>query len=184
MSEGPQDRAGRAAFGHKSAEIAVAALFFLLGALVITDSLRLGIGWQEVHGPKPGYFPFYVGLIICVSALVNAASALRARRDRDKAFVAVDQLKLVLAVLVPTAVYVALVGWIGLYEASVLFVAYFMRALGKYAWWKIGVVAFGQGVFFLAVFELWFQIPLPKGPAAEWLVAALRPASLWLRALF
>ena len=181
MSEG---REGRAAFRQKSAEIVVAALFFLLGALVIKDSVRLGFDWQEVHGPRPGYFPFYVGLIICVSALVNMAAALAVPKQKDKAFVQVGQLRLVLAVLVPTAIYVALVGWIGLYEASTLFVAYFMRWLGKYPWWKIVAVAIGQAAFFLVIFELWFQIPLPKGPIAEWLVATLRPLSMMIRALF
>ena len=34
---------GRPAFRQKSAEIVVAALFFLLGAIVIYDSLRVGI---------------------------------------------------------------------------------------------------------------------------------------------
>jgi hypothetical protein len=185
MGEGPQGPGtGRAAFGQKSAEIAVAALFFLLGALVITDSLRLGIEWQEVHGPKPGYFPFYVGLIICVSALVNCAMALRVPAGKGKTFVEVGQLRLVLAVLVPTAVYVGLVGWIGLYEASILFIAYFMRWLGKYAWWKIAAIALGVSLLFLVIFELWFQIPLPKSAASQWVVSALHPYAMALRALF
>ena len=49
----------------------MAALFFIFGAIVITDSVRLGFGWQEVHGPRPGYFPFYIGLLICASAAIN-----------------------------------------------------------------------------------------------------------------
>ena len=181
MSEGREDRA---AFRQKSAEIGISALFFLLGALVIYDSNRLGTGWVEVHGPQPGYFPFYIGLLICVSALVNMATAVMARKGGDKPFVMVGQLKLVLAVLVPTVVYVVLITWIGLYEASVLFVAYFMRWLGKYAWWKIALVCFGQALFFLVIFELWFQIPLPKSAVAEWVTATLRPAALFVRSIF
>ena len=45
-------------------------------AIVIVDSVRLGFGWQEVHGPRPGYFPFYIGLIICVSSLVTLLQAV------------------------------------------------------------------------------------------------------------
>ena len=161
MSEG---REGRAAFRQKSAEIAVAALFFILGALVIADSLRLGVGWQEVHGPRPGYFPFWVGLIIAVSALVNIVRALLMPTDRNKAFVQVGQLKLVLAVLVPTAIYAALVGWIGIFVSSALFIAFFMRWLGKYRWWKVAVVSVGAVVAFYLIFDIWFQVPLPKGP--------------------
>lgn len=161
MSEGPEG--GRAAFGQKSAEIAVAALFFAIGALVIYDSVRLGNTWAE-DGPRPGYFPFYVGLIICVSSVINAARALMVPAARNEAFVEVGQLKLVLTVLVPTAVYAAAVSWIGIYVASAVFIAFFMRWLGKYAWWKVAAVSLGAVVVFFLIFERWFLVPLPKGP--------------------
>jgi putative tricarboxylic transport membrane protein len=161
MSEGQEVRA---AFRRKSAELAVAALFFTLGAIVIADSLRLGTGWQEVHGPRPGYFPFYIGLILCVASLVNAARALMLRDADNKAFVEVGQLKLVLSVLVPTVLYAVLVTWIGIYVSSVLFIAFFMRWLGKYAWWKVVGVSLGTAVVIYLVFEKWFKVPLPKGP--------------------
>jgi putative tricarboxylic transport membrane protein len=158
------DRGGRAAFRTKSAELAVAALFFIFGALVIYDSVRLGFGWQEVHGPRPGYFPFYIGLIICISAVVNVVGALRMKPEKNKAFVQVGQLKLVLTVLIPTAIYAALVTWIGIYASSVLFIGFFMRWLGKYPWWKVVAVSVGTIVVFYLVFEIWFKVPLPKGP--------------------
>jgi len=165
MSEGPQGPGPeRPALRQRSAEIAVAALFFFLGALVIFDSLRLGVGWQEVHGPRPGYFPFYVGLIICVSAAVNVVRALRTGAAGGKTFVQVGQLKLVLSVLVPTAIYAGLVTWIGIYVASVLFIAFFMRWLGRYVWWKVAAVSVGAAVVFYLIFEVWFLVPLPKGP--------------------
>lgn len=163
MSESPEG-AGRAAFGQKGAELAVAALFFAAGAIVITDSVRLGFGWQEVHGPRPGYFPFYVGLLICIASLFNAARALMVPSSKDRAFVEVGQLKLVLSVLVPTAIYAALVTWIGIYASSALFIAFFMRWLGKYDWWKVVAVGLGTTAVFYVVFEKWFKVPLPKGP--------------------
>jgi hypothetical protein len=83
---------------------------------------------------------------------------------QNKAFVQVGQLKLVLSVLVPSAVYVALVGWIGIYVSAVLFVGLFMRWLGKYPWWKVGVVSVGHSVVLFCIFEIWFLVPLPKGP--------------------
>jgi len=156
-------REGRVALRAKSAEIAVAALFFALGALVIYDSLRLGVGWAD-DGPKAGYFPFYVGLIICVSAGVNAVRALLVPAARSGTFVEVGQLKMVLTVLIPTALYVALVTWIGIYVSSTLFIAFFMRWLGKDVWWKVAAVSAGAAVVFYLTFELWFQVPLPKGP--------------------
>jgi hypothetical protein len=159
-----QEGEGRAAFRQKSAEIAVAALFFLIGALVIYDSVRLGATWGE-NGPRPGYFPFYVGLIICISSVANIARALYLLRGAsNKPFVAVGQLKLVLTVLLPTALYAFAVTWIGIYVSSVLFIAFFMIWLGRYPWWKAGAVSIGATVVFFLIFERWFLVPLPKGP--------------------
>ena len=154
---------GRAALRHKTAEIAMALAFLAIGGIVIFDSLRLGARWGD-EGPQPGYFPFYIALIICVSAVMILFRALRLRPEQDKTFVGVEQLKLVLAVLVPTAVYVALIGWLGIYVASTAFIAFFMRWLGKYVWWKVAATSIGTSVFFFLIFEVWFKIPLPKGP--------------------
>jgi hypothetical protein len=153
----------RPAFRHKSAELAVAALFFALGVLVMWDSVRLGARWAE-DGPQAGYFPFYIGLFICIASLANMASALLLRGENNRSFVETHQLALVLVVLVPAAVYVALIGWLGIYVTSALFVAFFMRWLGKYPWWKVLAVSVGNSVVFYLIFEVWFLVPLPKGP--------------------
>ena len=142
----------------------MAALVFIFGALVIYDSVRLGFGWQEVPGPRPGYFPFYIGLLICIASLVNVVQALRVPAAQNRTFVEVGQLKLVLTVLIPTAIYAALVTWIGIYVASVLFIGFFMRWLGKYSWWKVIAVSGVTVVVFYVIFEKWFKVPLPKGP--------------------
>jgi hypothetical protein len=154
---------GQAALRQKSAEIVVAALFLLAGAIVVYDSLRLGAKWAE-DGPEAGYFPFIVGLIICVASAINLVAVFAWARDMEQTFVEVGQLKMVLAVLVPTSIYVGLIGWLGIYVASIAFIAFFMRWLGKYAWWKLAAVSVGNSVFFFVIFEVWFKIPLPKGP--------------------
>jgi hypothetical protein len=159
-----KDQEVRAAFRQKSAELAVAALFFVAGAVVIADSVRLGFGWREVEGPQPGYFPFIIGVILCASAVFNIARALMMHGGHNKTFVEVGQLKMVLAVLVPSAVFAALVTWIGIYAAGAVFIGFFMRWLGKYAWWKVAFVSVGTAVALYLVFELWFKVPLPKGP--------------------
>jgi len=151
----------RAALSIKAAELAVAGFTFVLGAVVVFDSWRLGARWVA-DGPQTGYFPFYVGLIICIASVVNFVGALRAAGN-DGAFVEVGQLKLVLSVLVPSSVYVALVGMLGIYVPSIAYIAFFMIWLGKYPWWKAALVSVGTNAFFYCVFEIWFQVPLPKG---------------------
>lgn len=153
----------RPAFRYKAAEVAVALGFLLLGAIVVFDSVRLGAKWLA-DGPQPGYFPFYVGSIICIASLVTLVRGLMIPDEKNTTFVEVGQLKLVLSVLIPAGVFVALVGWIGMYVSATLFVALFMRWLGKYPWWKVVSVSVGNSVVFFLIFETWFKVPLPKGP--------------------
>ena len=91
------------------------------------------------------------------------------KKGDDRVFVEVGQLKLVLSVLVPALLYAGLIAAMGIYVASAVFVAFFMRWLGKYPWWKVAAVAIGTSVAFFLVFEVWFQVPLPKGPLENWL---------------
>jgi hypothetical protein len=153
----------RSAGSVKTVEVWVAAIVLLFGALVVYDSFRLGAGWGK-SGPQTGYFPFYIGLLICVSSAVNLVLALRNRVGGSKSFVSREQLKLVMVVLVPTIIYVGLIRYLGLYLASTLYIAYFMWWLGKYAWVKIVPVSLGVSVAFFLIFETWFRLPLPKGP--------------------
>ena len=158
----PAESEQRPALRTRAAEIGLALFLFALGGVLIFDSLRLGMRWAE-EGPQPGYFPFYLGVFICAACAVTIVLALRMPAERNKAFVEVGQLKLVLSVLIPSAVFVGLVGWIGIYVSAVLFVALFMRWLGKYPWWKVAAVSVGHAVVLFVIFEIWFLVPLPKG---------------------
>lgn len=157
------DSGTRPALRHKSAEIAVALIIIALGALIASDSLRIGARWTA-DGPQTGYFPLYIALILCAASAVNLVLALRMKPQANRSFVQVGQLKLVLAVLVPAAVFVAVIPWTGMYLAATLFIAFFMRRLGKYSWWKAGSASLATGVVLFFLFEIWFLVPLPKGP--------------------
>jgi hypothetical protein len=149
-------------------EVAVAALLLAIAILVITDSLRVGIGWAD-DGPRSGYFPFYIGLLLAISSgWVLVAQLLRWRSDRSE-FATRAQIGLVVSVLVPMVVYVGLIGLLGIYVASALLIGYFMLRHGKYKAKLALPVALGVPLFFFAVFEKWFLVPLPKGPFETWL---------------
>jgi hypothetical protein len=147
----------------KAVEIGIAVVVFLFGALVVFDSYRIGARWGG-DGPQAGYFPFYVGLLICASGTAIFVRALRNSVSAGESFVSREELKKILTVLVPTVVYVALIAYLGFYLASTIYIAYFMWHLGKYSWIKIAPVAIGVSIAFFLIFEIWFAVPLPKGP--------------------
>jgi len=144
-------------------DVAVAAIIFALGALVAWDSHRLGSGWST-DGPQTGYFPFYIGLITCIcGAVVFVQGLLKLGTDKS-VFVTHEQLKQVLVILVPSTIYVLGVQFIGIYVASAIFIGLFMRIAGHYTWLRSAAVGLGVSICTFVMFEIWFKIPLPKGP--------------------
>ena len=140
----------------------VAVLLFIFGAVVMFQSWELGSGWTS-DGPGAGYFPFYMGLIICLSSVGVFYEAIRGKTRDTGAFVDRGQFKRVLAVLLPAIVYVFLVVFIGLYVASAIYIAVFMVILGKYSIWKSVLIGVLTNALFFAMFEIWFKVPLYKG---------------------
>ncbi len=161
-----EDETGDSLVSKRSADIVVALILVAVGGLVIADSLRLGIGWAE-DGPSPGYFPFYTGLLIVLSSLCTIALVLMGRMKSSGAFVGRGQLRDVLKVFVPSVIYVGLIGFIGIYAASALFIAVFMRWLGRFRWPTIILVSVAVPFSLFLIFELWFLLPLPKGPLED-----------------
>jgi putative tricarboxylic transport membrane protein len=144
-------------------DLVVAALIFLLGALVAYESHRLGSSWAA-DGPQAGYFPFYIGVLICICGVVVMGQSLARLGSDRKVFVTGGQLKQVMVILLPSTAYVLGVQLIGIYVSSALFITFFMKSAGKYSWLRSVVVGLAVSIISFLLFEVWFKIPLPKGP--------------------
>jgi putative tricarboxylic transport membrane protein len=151
---------------HRLVEAGVTLLIALFGVIVIAGSVKAGINWGA-EGPRAGFFPFYIGVFIVVSSAINLWNGLH--EEDDGLFAEWGQLRQVMSVVVPTAIYVGVMPFTGLYAASIVFIAWFMRWLGKYPWLTVLAVAIGMPVVTYFIFERWFMVPLPKGPIEEWL---------------
>lgn len=149
--------------GNRGPEVGVAVFLLAIGALVVADSLRVGIGWAD-DGPRSGYFPFYVGLFLIGSSGWTLLRALIGRSPLKGEFATREQIGLVFAVLVPMVVYVALIAGLGIYVASFMLISYFMKRHGKYGWPITAAVAAAVPIAFFLLFERWFLVLLPKGP--------------------
>jgi hypothetical protein len=147
---------------NNTVDAVVAAILFVIGAVVIIESRRLGAGWTS-DGPGAGYFPFYIGLILCISSLGIFYQAAFSKSRDTGAFVDRVQTLRVLSVLVPAAVYVLATRFLGLYLASAIYIAVFMIILGKYHPFKSILLALIVNAIFFIMFEVWFKVPLYKG---------------------
>jgi hypothetical protein len=140
----------------------VAALLTMIGLVVVIEARRLGAGWTS-DGPGPGYFPFYIGLILCAGSLGILYQSLVSKGADTGTFVDREAFKRVLSVLVPSVLYAGTIAVLGQYVASAIFIAVFMVWLGKYSPARSVALGVAVNAFFFAMFEVWFKVPLFKG---------------------
>ena len=161
MSEQQSARSSRG-ISSRAVEIVVAAAVFTFGAVIVYDSVRLGARWGS-DGPQAGYFPFYIGLFICVCAAVVLAYAIAGKLAGPKIFVSWAALSQVMQVLGPAAAYVLGIQLIGIYVASAVYIAVFMIWLGRYPFLLSACIGVAVSAAFYATFEMWFKVALYKG---------------------
>lgn len=147
----------------RQADIVFALLLLALATLVGWESLQLNIGWG-LNGPQGGFFPFWLavglglcGVVVLGQAVWRVAPTLQPPLVKPGGWVPMLQVGL------PAIVMVALTELIGLYPAAALYIALYMRWIGRHRWPLVLAVSLGipLGSYFL--FDKWFLVPMPKG---------------------
>jgi putative tricarboxylic transport membrane protein len=152
-------------------ELVTAALLMLVSGIVIYDALRLGAGWGS-EGPQSGFFPFWLAALLAAVSLVLFAQAWRSASEQP--FVTWNRFVPVLKVLGPLAGFVVVTDppgpWsgLGLYVAAGLYLAFYMRWVGRHDWRMVAALATSVPVLSFLIFETWFLVPMPKGPVEAW----------------
>jgi putative tricarboxylic transport membrane protein len=146
----------------RTADIVCGMSLAVVALVVLVEGLRLGIGWST-DGPEAGFFVFYLGVALLASATLIVLLSIRRRSD-TRAFVAPGQLRSVGTVLFPAIAMVVITHFVGLYVGGALYLAAYMRWIGKHRWITTVLVAIGIPVVTFLIFEVWFLVPLPKGP--------------------
>jgi putative tricarboxylic transport membrane protein len=147
----------------RTVDIAVSLLLLALAALLCFDNWRTGIAWAP-DGPQAGYFPFYLGLILAAASLYGLITSVVTGTGAAQTFLTRDQLRRVMQVFVPTLLFCFFTQWLGLYVASFLLIAGFMRMIGRIALWKSLLTAFLFAIIMFVTFDIAFDVIMPKGP--------------------
>ncbi|MGY2989980.1 tripartite tricarboxylate transporter TctB family protein [Bradyrhizobium sp. USDA 4508] len=144
-------------------DVVVSLLLLALAVVLGWDNWRTGASWDST-GPQPGYFPFYLSVILGGASLYGLGAAFVSRREPAETFVTRAQLRRVMAVFVPTLLFCFATQYLGLYVASFLLIAGFMRLVGKIALWKSLLTAFVFTAAMFITFDVAFDVIMPKGP--------------------
>jgi len=157
----------------RKANLWVAIFLFLIGAIVMYDSVRLGFRWDPGFGPGAGYLPFYLalGVLICTGIIIvkQIRQLSKSGITGDKRLIQEGGLKPILWVLIPSTVMVVLTTFIGLHFAAFIFLLFYMRAVGKIGWLECALVSVLFPVGMYVVFDRLFLIPLPDGMLGEYI---------------
>ena len=144
-------------------DVVVSLLLLAVAVTLGWDNWRTGIGWDST-GPQAGYFPFYLSVVLAGASLYGVGAAFLSRKEAEEVFVTRAQLRRVMAVFVPTFLFCLATQYLGLYVASFLLIAGFMRMVGKIALWKSLLTAFIFTAAMFVTFDIAFDVIMPKGP--------------------
>jgi len=151
----------------RKADIGCAAVLLCVGLLVMWDSIRLDIGWG-MEGPMAGFYPFIMSLGVVVGSIIVLVQAFQRKgvAKSVKPFIPREAVKPVLQVVIPATLMVFLTEYIGLYLAAGLYLAVYMRWIGKNRWRTVAVLSIAVPLASYIVFDRLFLIPMPAGSLA------------------
>jgi putative tricarboxylic transport membrane protein len=153
---------------RRGLELAAAAVVFTLGSLAVIGALEHDI-WWAADGPPSGYFPFRLGLVLMAASTAIAIQALASGARGREQVLSRESVMRMLGFFVPLIAYVATAQVLGLYIATALYLAFVLRTMGKHPWHTSAAVAFSVPAASWVLFEVWFTVPLLKGPVERWL---------------
>jgi len=145
---------------RRDAIAAAATLALGAGAAVAASKLPFG----GLRNPGPGFFPWWLGLVLLLLGVVLLVQAIRERAGAGAAAERPWKVLLLLAVL---AVYVLVLDAAGYLIATFLVVVFMLRVLEPQRWSvALGVAALAAAGSYV-LFAVWLGVPLPAGPLAR-----------------
>ena len=134
---------------------------FVLGVVVIAESVRLGFGGLEQ--PGAGLFPFFAGLTICTAQLFVIIKSVF-RKGKQTEFPAnkgaTKRLAALIAVLVGWIVVMPFLGYILVTFAAVFA---FAKLLGLKGWGRPLLLSAGTSLGVYLLFDRLLYLDLPRG---------------------
>ena len=139
----------------------LSSFFWLLFSIfVCVESYRLSIG--KFHDPGPGFFPFWLGLVLGSLSLILFALSFVAAPDGGEIFKK-TKWGSIFIVLVALFIYAFVLEPIGFVGSTFLLVVLLIRVIERKDWYILVIVGVSASFFSYLVFQVWLQSQLPRG---------------------
>jgi putative tricarboxylic transport membrane protein len=149
----------------RTAELLMAIALSLLSVAFIVKSTELNIGWVPGRGPGAGAWPFWLSVGMLAASLATVIRwFLRATPESrsTEPFMSGTAIRIVGTAVAALAALLIGIHIIGIYLSLVLFLAFFVRIVGRHSWLTTLGIALLTPVFIFCLFEWALTIPLPK----------------------
>ena len=150
----------------RRAEIITAALMALFSIYLMYKSAELPIGWIEDEGPGGGAFSFWLAAVMflcCVWIAVNWFQRKSPQSVSDEEYMDSAARKKFLLVGGGVTAMIALVHFVGMYGAILVFLIYYIRFLGRHTWPTTMMISISAPIVTFFFFDVAMRIVLPKG---------------------
>ena len=138
------------------------SVLFLFGSFVVYESLQIKYYGSD-FGPGPGFFSFWLGVLVVLLSLYEIARSLRRHESLTPGFfpdrAALLRIGGLLGALVAA---VFLLDRLGYSLTMFLFCGFLLRVLGKQSWWLTAILTL-LGSFGTAFLFRQLQVLLPRG---------------------
>ena len=142
---------------------AVAAIFVAFGAFVIY--LSLDLSYSADFGPGPGFFSFWLGVLLIILGLIDLIGTSRRPREPLPSGFIPDRsgIKRILFIAASLVASIFLMNPLGFSLTMFLFCVFLLRTMGRQAWWATVVISLFGSFGTFQLFQL-LQVSLPTGP--------------------
>jgi len=155
----------------RKAELVMALLMAAFSLYLMKLSAELPIGWIPEEGPGGGAFSFWLslGMFVCCLMIITRWFARADAPSRSIGpFMDGHTIKMLALVAGSLTAMIGAIHIIGVYFAVPLFLAFYMRVLGRHVWKVTAPIAVATPIVTFFFFEIALRITLPKGYTEPW----------------
>ncbi len=142
----------------KISDMGSSVFLMVLGGLVAWQAEKLSIG--GIHAPGPGFFPFYLSLLLILIGIAIFVQGLREKPEQKEA--APRKMRMAVT-LIAIFIYPFLLEPLGYLLTTFLLMLLIIKMMLEKVWWFAPSLAFVISLFSYIIFKMWLQVLLPTG---------------------
>ena len=142
----------------KVSDVGSSLFLMTLGGVMAWQAEKLSIG--TAHRPGPGFFPFYLGLLLVGVSLIVFFQGLKQRPGEAETGIKRGRVFLALTAVFIYAFIIELAGYL---LSTFFLMLLLLRMMVRKGWWFAPLISLVIPLGSYVLFKIWLQVLLPRG---------------------